>query len=80
MRLLFASALLLPGCAAAETVGSFFGGMFTGAAKAMPEVLPDAAGGNWIGSIIGLTTAAIIGGVLEVKRRKRKKNNATPPA
>jgi len=61
---------LLCGC---ELVQAFFFGAGQAAADAAPEITEDALSGNWLSAAVGLVVTAIVGGVLEVKRRKRKR-------
>jgi hypothetical protein len=75
---------VLSGCKTLEAVRVFFTGASKAVGDAAPEITEDALSGNWMSAAVGLGVTAIVGGVLELKRRKRKRlrdeNNGDTPA
>lgn len=65
--------VLLSGCQTWEAVTTFFSGAGDAVVEAAPSALEEAATGNWMSAVVGLAVTAVVGGVLELKRRKRKR-------
>ena len=66
----------LAGCKTWEAVRAFFSGASEAVVEAAPELAEDALSGNWLPAAVGLGVTAIVGGALEVSRRRRKKRLA----